>query len=226
MIKRTPLESLNKNGDKPITKRFCKMRRGNPGRPPFPFIVVLWTERALEDIKKKKSSISLSLVGTNILLHSPKIHHKLKLTLPELELLPGTPFFVFSFKSHRIIAAYFSQKHSQNQLARLNVHPHPCRKTQATLLVRSHGHFDCMWQNPAPSLELLPDRALTRGPDQAGGETEEDSVARRVFDWVEGDAAKADADDHWWPLADWWHRRFSSRLLELAGHSSCVWTKI
>ena len=82
------------------------MRRRNPGRPPFPFIVVFGTERALEEIKKKKSSISLSLVGTNILLHSPKIRHKLKLMLPEFEILPGTPFLVFSFKSHQIVAAY------------------------------------------------------------------------------------------------------------------------
>ena len=91
--------------------------------------------------------------------------------------------------------------------------------------------------NSFPIARWPGDQGIGRWPDQTRGETEEDSVAQRVFDWVAngnvnsvraavGDAAKADADDHWWPLADWWHRRFSSRLLELAGHSSCVWTKI
>ena len=126
------------------------MRRGNPSRPPFPFILVFWTERALEEINKKKSSISLSPEGTIILLHSPKIRHKLKLTLPELEILPGTPFLLFSFKSHRIIAAYshFFNKILHKNMLEINWPAskpivHPCRKTQTTLLVRSHGHFEC-----------------------------------------------------------------------------------
>ena len=94
------------------------MRRRNPSRSPFPLVLVFWTERALEDIKKKISS----LVGADILLHSPKIRHKLKLTLPELEILLRTPFLLFSFKSHRRVAAH---NHCQQDSSKNSTGPPP-----------------------------------------------------------------------------------------------------
>ena len=62
--------------------------------------------------------------------------------------------------------------------------------------------------NSFPITRRPGDQGIGTRPDQTRGETVEDSVAHRVFDSVAngnmfsvkaavGDAAKADADDHW-----------------------------